>query len=111
MNDETEIPTTLPHSDFGAPDCCGCLNGLIRGEQADIVCNECETVIRTVPASDLQGILDEMELTLDVATAKCAHCGAVNLCPGFSEIRAFTCTECGEVTKVVDDPNIERFFG
>jgi hypothetical protein len=32
---------TLPHSDFGDPDCGGCLNGVIRGDQADIVCKEC----------------------------------------------------------------------
>src|ERR1035438_5793132 len=44
------IATTLPHSDFGDPECCGCLNGVIRGDQADIVCNECGTVLRTVPA-------------------------------------------------------------
>ena len=26
---EGRIETTLPHSDFGDPDCCGCLNGVI----------------------------------------------------------------------------------
>ena len=42
MDDEQILGTALPHSSFGAPDCCGCLNGIIRGDQADIVCNECE---------------------------------------------------------------------
>ena len=50
---EGPIETTLPHSDFGDPDCCGCLNGVIRGDQADIVCNECGTVLRTVPAANV----------------------------------------------------------
>jgi hypothetical protein len=45
-DDEAVVETTLPHSSFGGPDCCGCLNGIIRGDQADIVCNECEAVIR-----------------------------------------------------------------
>jgi hypothetical protein len=36
------IGTALPHSDFGDPDCCGCLNGIIRGDQADIACNNAE---------------------------------------------------------------------
>jgi hypothetical protein len=40
---EGPIETTMPHSDFGDPDCSGCLNGVIRGDQADIVCNECGT--------------------------------------------------------------------
>jgi hypothetical protein len=50
---ESHIETTLPHSDFVDPECCGCLNGVIRGEQADIVCNECGTVLRTVPAANV----------------------------------------------------------
>ena len=37
--------TFLPHSEFGDPDCCGCLNGVIHGDWADIVCNECGAVI------------------------------------------------------------------
>src|SRR5262245_12223690 len=42
------VGSTLPHSDFGDPDCCGCLNGIVRGDQADIVCSECGNVVRTV---------------------------------------------------------------
>jgi hypothetical protein len=110
-DDEQKIATTLPHSSFGAPACCGCLDGIVRGDQADIVCNECDAVIRTVLAAELQKTLDEMELSLEVASAQCAHCGAVNLRSGFSQLFAFTCQECGEVTKLSDDPNIERFFG
>jgi hypothetical protein len=50
---EGHIETTLPHSDFGDPECCGCLNGVIRGDQADIVCNECGAALRTVPAANV----------------------------------------------------------
>ncbi len=103
--------TTLPHSSFGDPDCCGCLNGIICGDQADIVCNECEAIVRTVPVADLQQTFDEMELTLEMDSAMCPHCGAVNLFPGFSRILAFTCKECGEVARLSDDPDIDRFFG
>jgi hypothetical protein len=35
------IGTTIPHSEFGDPNCCGCLNGFIIGDMAEIVCNEC----------------------------------------------------------------------
>jgi transcription initiation factor TFIIIB Brf1 subunit/transcription initiation factor TFIIB len=97
VNGEQILGTTLPHSEFGEPSCCGCLNGIVRGEQADIVCNECEAVIRTVPASDLQRTFDEMELTLDVASERCPDCGAVHLAPGFSKLMAFVCDKCGEV--------------
>ncbi len=63
---------------------------------ADIICNECEAVVQTVPTADLRRTLDEMESTLDVASAQCPHCGNVNLFPGFLEMLAFVCQECGE---------------
>ena len=63
---EGPIETTLPHSDFGDPECCGCLNGIMCGDYARIECNECSTVIRTLAAANLQRTLDEMELSFDV---------------------------------------------
>jgi hypothetical protein len=87
------------------------LNAIIRGDQADIVSNECLSIVRTVPAADLQRTLDEMELSLDVATEICPHCQAANLFPGFSKMLAFTCESCGQVVRLSDDPGVERFFG
>ncbi len=72
---------------------------------------QCSKVIRTVAAPDLEKTLHEMELSLDIASATCAHCGAVHLRPGLSRLLAFTCDECGAVTKLSDDPNLELFFG
>jgi hypothetical protein len=37
---------------------------VIRGDLAEIVCNECQAVVRTVPAAERRRALDEMELTL-----------------------------------------------
>ena len=102
MGPDDVVGTALPHSDFGEPDCCGCLNGIIRGECADIVCNECGAVIRTVPADELRQALTEMELTLDLCSAICPHCGSTNLFPGFSKITAFICKECGEAVDLSD---------
>jgi hypothetical protein len=86
----------LPHSDFGDPECCGLFFPVERGDEADLTCNECGFVLRTVPRADLRRVQDEMQLTLDVASEKCPHCGAVNLFPGFSRMYAFVCKECGE---------------
>jgi hypothetical protein len=80
---EGPIETTLPHSDFGDPECCGCLNGVIRGDEADIVCNECGAVLRTVPVANVERALTELELTLEVASEMCPHCGSVNLFQAF----------------------------
>jgi hypothetical protein len=108
MTTDGKIPTTIPHSDFGDPECWGCLNGIIRGDIAVIECNECSKVIRTVAATDREKTLHEMELSLDIASATCAHCRAVHLSPGFFHLLVFTCEECGEVTTVSDQPNIGR---
>jgi hypothetical protein len=97
---EGVIGTIIPHSEFGDPECCGCLNGIVRGEQADIVCNECDAVVRTVPAANLQQTLADMELALDTAAEMCPHCGVANLFPGFSSMAAFVCKECGEAVSV-----------
>src|SRR5689334_7263278 len=51
-----------------------------------------------------QRTFDEMELSLDLASEKCPHCGAVNLFPGFSQMFVFTCKQCGETVKIVDGP-------
>jgi hypothetical protein len=108
---EGVIGTTLPHQCFRDPDCCGCLSGIIRGDVAEIVCNECEAVVGSVAPAELQHTLDEMELTLDVASARCRRCGTIHLASGFSKLIAFVCDQCGEAVRLKDDPSIGRFFG
>jgi len=92
--------TTIPHSDFGEPECCGCLVGVIQGETAVISCKECGAVVRTVPTTELQHTLDEMESKLDPAIAICRHCGAVIHQPGLDRPIAFVCDWCGKLNEV-----------
>jgi uncharacterized protein (DUF983 family) len=92
----------VPHADFGATDCGGCLDGIIRGDQASIECNECGAVVRTVAAADLQRTLDVMELSLGMCTEMCPHCGKVNVFPGFTKMTAYTCWECGRDVEIGD---------
>jgi len=65
-------------------------------------------VIQRVPAVELRKTFDEIELTLDVASGICLHCGALNLFPGFSKMKALTCNYCGEFTRLSDDPDVGR---
>ena len=51
-----------------------------------------------------------MELTLDHCSETCPHCGKVNVIRGFSQLMAYTCQDCGELVRLSDDPDIERFF-
>jgi uncharacterized protein (DUF983 family) len=71
----------------------------VRGDEADILCNECGAVVRTVPAAEaaalMNGLITEIAATA-FSTARCPHCGALNTFPGFTFMEAFVCSECGE---------------
>jgi hypothetical protein len=45
-------------------------------------------VLRTVPAVSVGQTLTKMEITLEVASEMCLHCGSVNLFPGFPRMLA-----------------------
>ena len=53
----------------------------------------------TMPLEEWQTAVDEMEVALPVAAAVCPHCGAMNLFPGFSQMLAFICRECGQASE------------
>ena len=67
------------------------------------MCNECKLVALTVAVGQLRRTLDEMELTLDLAVARCSHCGAVHMRTGMSEILAFVCLQCSRAVNVGKD--------
>jgi hypothetical protein len=68
-----------------------------RGDETDIVCNECGVVIRTVPPAEVQQTLLKMAMPDGVmASSTCPHCGGLNTFPGFSTIFAYVCQESGE---------------
>lgn len=85
----------VAHADFGDPECCGLLVIEPSGREANITCNQCGAVIRTVPAEKAEATLAEMSSD-EICSARCTHCGALNVFPGFSAIDAFICRECGE---------------
>jgi hypothetical protein len=105
------IATWIPHQNFGDSECGGFLYGLVRGDEGYIECNDCDAVVRTVPAAELRQTLNEMESTLELTSEQCPHCGKVNLFPGFSMMMVYTCRECGELVRLSDGPDIDRIFG
>ena len=46
--------------------------------------------------------LDDMKLSLEMCTGMCPHCGNVNIFPGFTEMIAYTCQECGRAVGAGD---------
>jgi hypothetical protein len=91
-----DAETILPHSGFGDSACAGSLNAFILGDEAEIICNLCGVVVRTLAAADLTRTLSEMELSLEVAGEICPQCGSVNLFLGPIRRDAFTCRNCGQ---------------
>ena len=95
MRVEGEPYPIIPHEFVENVDCWGCLVVVERGDQADLTCNECGVVVRTVPLDQAAAALAEMEST-EICSVRCTNCGALNTFLGFSVIEAFICSECGE---------------
>ena len=43
--------------------------------------------------------VDDIELSLEICTEMCPHCGNVNVFPGLEEMIAYTCQECGRAVE------------
>jgi hypothetical protein len=99
VGDKFALPI-VPHELVGGEDCCGCLIVVERDGQADLTCNECSAVVRTVPIADVERQLLQIAMSGGIASARCQHCGALQTFPGFDSIDAFVCTECGEGNSV-----------
>jgi uncharacterized protein (DUF983 family) len=68
-----------------------------RGELADLVCNECGQVVKRVANADVPLVLSQMLLSQQESYEhKCAHCGHLNVFPGFSSMFAYVCSACGK---------------
>jgi ribosomal protein L40E len=98
-NPNDEMDTIIPHECLGA-DRCGCIVSVVRGHEADMVCNECNALIGTVPANEVEEMLLQLAPSDEICGSECLHCGALNVFPGFSTIEAFTCRQCGEGTAI-----------
>jgi hypothetical protein len=107
--DREEWPL-LAHADFGAPHCDGCLLPIIRGDQADITCNACAAVVRSVPVADLRRIYDVALGLHGSATETCPHCGHVAVFLCWTSVLAYVCDQCGKPVRLTDIPNMDRVF-
>lgn len=84
----------MTHADVGAAERRQWLDVWSHERGIIVQSNECLYVYSRAAETDCQNAADEMELTLTLATAKCSHCGAVNVFPGLTKMIAFTCLEC-----------------
>jgi uncharacterized protein (DUF983 family) len=103
--DDQDYPI-IPHEAVAAVDCGGCLYVRERGDEAEIVCNECGAAVCTVRADEAAAVMNALITEIAAtafSTARCPHCGALNTFPGFTFMEAFVCSECGEGV-TVDKP-------
>jgi len=61
-----EINARVPivaHETLGV-DCCGCLFVRLKGaDQAEIICNECGVVVRTLPVDEVEAAVQKLSET------------------------------------------------
>ena len=85
----------VPHEVATGADCDGCLMVEERGDVADLRCNSCGSMVDTVPIRGAGTRLMELA-SVEICSAQCPHCGAMNTFRGVSVIEAFVCRERGE---------------
>jgi hypothetical protein len=93
-SDDLGLPI-VRHDAIPGVDCDGCLLVQMREKLADIVCNRCGAVVRTVPAENAAAVLGELA-SGGICSVRCPRCGAMNTFPGFSSIDVCFCLECGQ---------------
>jgi hypothetical protein len=49
----------VPHSDHGDVECCGLIMIEVRSDKADLRCNECGVILKTVSAAAAEQVLKE----------------------------------------------------
>ena len=89
-----EIPILVPHADYGDPECCGIIMPVERGDQADLVCNECGAIISSVCLDEADLTLLRMAMSGGFCSETCPHCGELNTFPGFGSVDAYPCRHC-----------------
>ena len=80
-------------------DCDGCLIVEEHGTMADVKCNSCGAVVDTIPLERAGTRLMELA-SVEISSAICPQCGAINAFAGYSAVEAFSCQECGEGVSV-----------
>jgi hypothetical protein len=95
VDEPREYPILVPHSAYGDPECCGIIVAVEIGERADLECNECGVVIKSVPANVAESTLIGMSTASAFCAEICPACGELNTFPGFDSMLAFTCRHCG----------------
>jgi hypothetical protein len=90
-------PIVVPHAAHGDPKCRGIVMAMEKsGKLAELTCNQCGVVVRTVLLVNAEQELLRMAIGLGVCTETCPRCGRVNEFTGFEAMKAYRCEECGE---------------
>jgi hypothetical protein len=103
-NFDAEMNTIVPHESLGA-DCCGCIVAVLRGDEADLVCNECNSLIRTMPTAEAEKTLCSSRFHMRSVARKVSALHSDERIPGFSAMNTFTCRECAE--GVATEPTLQ----
>jgi uncharacterized protein (DUF983 family) len=83
---------------------CGAFREARRADDRDVktgspyfefVCNTCHSILLTFQRLGTQNEESKPKQSI-VASARCPHCGDLNVFPGFDQILAYICQHCGQ---------------
>ena len=69
-------------------------NAVTGSEYFEFVCETCHSILLTFQRLGTQSAEDKPPQT--VASARCPHCGDLNIFPGFDSISVYVCQHCGQ---------------
>ena len=96
----------VPHrSADKTTECDGCIvvDPADKPYKAKVYCSTCDVLYATVPWLEVSSVLVKL-MGATVASDRCPHCGALHTFPGFDQMLAYTCEECGEPVQMKEPP-------
>jgi hypothetical protein len=76
-----DISILVPHAGYGDQQRCGTIMPVERGDQTDLVCNECGAIINGVAAGGAEPTLLRIAKSGGFCSETCPQCGELNTFP------------------------------
>jgi hypothetical protein len=86
----THRPVPIASHEAAGVECCGCIVAAVEGDNVELRCNECGSVVGVIQIETLPELLG-----LEGVAGTCPHSDHVNGFQGFRELKAYVCSACG----------------
>jgi len=100
MSSREKLSVIVGQAQTGNLECCGLILSEIDGDVAHLTCNECGTIVCSVPKTEAWTTLSQM-VVREISSATCSHCGGYNVFSGFSSVSTYRCQHCRKGSIVI----------